>query len=149
MSGDEYTASLEDERGQALWRAELADGSVVVMDDGRPGLEPRSAWLRLRARVLAGGPRVRRLWAGFRSNQHRGILPADADGYFFAKAVLGSPDEPETLSFFLLGALAGGVLTVQKWQVPEMVLVSVEERDPATAGECLLLNPPSPFAVLG
>jgi hypothetical protein len=65
---DDYTRSLETDRRQALWRAELSDGRVVVMDDGRPGVSPDSAWLRLAEEVRRTGVRIRRLWPQFRSN---------------------------------------------------------------------------------
>lgn len=138
---DDYVRELQDSKRKAPWRAELSDGRVAVMDDGRPGVRPHSAWLRLADFLKGTGLRVRRLWLGFRSNQHRGILPLDADGYYFRYQAVRYIGE-EQMDFVLLGALNSGNLVVQRWQVPEMVLVDVEARDPAGAGPSLILNPP-------
>jgi hypothetical protein len=138
---DDYTRELETDRGQALWRAELSDGRVVVMDDGRPGCDPPSAWLRLADEVRRTGVRVVRLWPQFRDNAQRDCLPANADGYFFAKAVLGMWGLSDTLQFMLLGHLTENAIVVQRWSVPELILVDVERRDPEAAGDCLIRNP--------
>lgn len=138
---DDYTMELETDRKTALWRAELSDGSVVCMDDHRPGVQPHSAWVRLAEHVGRTGLRIRRLWLQFRSNHKRDILPADADGYFFCKSALGSWGNPETFSFYLVGYLQSEKLVVQRWSVPDLNLVDAEERDPARAGDCLIRNP--------
>lgn len=143
---DDYTRELETDRRQALWRAELSDGRVVCMDDDRPGTHPASAWVRLAAEVEATGARIVRLWPQFRSNAQRDALPANADGYFFCKSAMGVWGMPDTLHFMLLGHLTGGTLVVQKWSVPELILVEVEPRDPAAAGPCLIRNPNGPPA---
>jgi hypothetical protein len=138
---DDYTRSLETDRRQALWRAELSDGRVVVMDDGRPGVSPDSAWLRLAEEVRRTGVRIRRLWPQFRSNAQHDALPADADGYFFCKSAVGIWGLADTLQFMLVGSLQGTNLVIQKWSVPELILVEVETRDPKLAGDCLIRNP--------
>jgi hypothetical protein len=48
MSGeDEYVTELQHDRATAIWLVKLDDGSVIAMDDGRPGENPSSAWIRL------------------------------------------------------------------------------------------------------
>ncbi len=37
---------------------ELTNGEIVYLDDGRPGVEPSSAWLRLKAYCEANGVRI-------------------------------------------------------------------------------------------
>jgi DNA-binding NarL/FixJ family response regulator len=138
---DDYTRELETDHGQALWRAELSDGRVVVMDDGRPGVDPPSAWLRLADEVRRTGVRVVRLWPQFRDNAQRDCLPANAEGYFLAKAALGMWGLANTLHFMLVGYLQGDEIVLQRWSVPELILVEVERRDAKAAGDCLIRNP--------
>jgi hypothetical protein len=127
---DDYT--LEQKLHCARWYARLSDGTVVISDDDRPGAEPASAWLRL-GKYLTGNPglSIREFWVGFRdSNVHTGIVPENAEGYFFRKSVLGFLNDNVTLGFFLLGHLENGTVHVQRWKVPEMILVEKETRNP-------------------
>ena len=138
---DDYVRELQDDRKTAVWKAKLSDGRVVYMDDGRPGMEPSSAWLRLRRLVEETGVRVVGLSLQFRSHQQENILPADAEGYFFRKSALGFPTGTDTIESYLVGHLTEGRLFVQRWRVPELVMVEEQERDPAEARESLIVNP--------
>lgn len=141
---DEYLDELQTERRQALWSARLSTGEVVTMDDGRPGLEPESAWLRLASRCASEGVSVRELWLHFRSNVVRSILPTDAAGYFFSKAVMGFLTSGQTHWFFLVGHLVGDEVHVQKWAVPELILMETEVRPADGCGPCLIRSPAGP-----
>jgi hypothetical protein len=138
---DDFVRECELDKGMALWRAELSDGSVVIQDDGRPGVAPQSAWLRLADYLFATKLRITKLWLGFRDNQQRDILTANAEGYFFCKSAIGMWGSEETLHFAMLGVLHSGKLRVQRWAVPELTLLEVLERDPISAGRCLIRNP--------
>lgn len=152
LAEDDFTAELQSDRRQALWQARLSDGTVATMDDGRPGASPHSAWVRLGEHCRASGLAVESLWLKFRSNAARRIVPDGADGYFFCKSALGMLNSKDTFSFFLVGYLRDSKLVVQRWQVPELILVDVEERDPDYSGHCLIRRPlaesppPSPAA---
>lgn len=135
---DDYTAELQTDRGQALWQAELSSGEVVTMDDQRPGVDEPSAWVRLGHYCRRNGLHVRRLWLKFRSNVARDILPADADGYFFCKSVVGMMNSTETYHFYLVGCLRDGELVVQRWQVPELVRIEQERRAVDYDSPCLI-----------
>jgi len=137
---DEFTRELETDHKLALWRVELSNGKVIVQDDNRPGVEPHSAWLRLAEHIRREGLAICRMWLQFRSNQRREILPANAEGYYFCKSALGMMNSNSTLFFYLVGYLQNGKLVVQRWAVPELLLVETMERDPAKAGECLIRN---------
>lgn len=139
---DDFTRFLEDDRRTALWRARLSDGRVIVQDDGRPGMEPASAWLRLKSHLQEhSGLSLLSLWIQFRSHHKKNILPENASGYFFCKSEIGFWGSGSSQSFYLLGALQNGVLTVQKWSVPELILVETKVREIDSAGDCLILNP--------
>ncbi len=137
LSEDDYVRELQD-RGTALWLASLSDGTTAFMDDGRPGLGEHSAWVRLATHVREGGLRLRGLSLRFRGHREAGILPDDADGYYFCKSALGTFGQDVTMGFYLVGALRGRRMEVQRWSVPELILVEREERDPARAGKCLI-----------
>jgi hypothetical protein len=139
--GDAYTRDLEIDHATALWRVELSDGRVVVQDDHRPGAEPASAWQRLGLYLLAHPDlAIRRFWLQFRSNVHADILPRDAEGYYFCKSALANIASNRTTHFYLIGALTGCTIMVQRWSVPDLTLVDTEAREPKP-GPCLLVNP--------
>jgi hypothetical protein len=136
---DDFTRERECDHREVLWRVELTDGSVIVQDDGRPGMEPPSAWMRLQSHLNETGLGIRKMWVQFRTN-HVHCLPADAEGYFFCKSALGMLSGEESFSFYLLGHLQDEKVVVQHWKVPELILLDVEFRDP-TLGPCLIRNP--------
>ncbi len=142
---DDYVLELQEDRRQPVWVAQLDDGRKAYMDDGRPGLDPGPAWLRLAAWLPESGTSIRDLWLKFRSNGTRGCLPANAGGYFFANAAAGLLNQDVTLAFMLVGAfdLTYGHVMVQRWHVPELILFDQSERDPllADAHGFLIRNP--------
>ncbi len=140
---DDFTRSLEDDHRTALWQARLSDGSVVTMDDGRPGIEPPSAWIRLRDYLLETKLSIVGLWLKFRSNRDENILPANAQGYFFTKSIMSSLD-PGSLPvfFYMVGYLVGDTLTVERWDMPALILVEREIRSLDGVEEQLIRNPP-------
>lgn len=141
LKQDEYVTDLEQGCMTASWRARLSNGDVVIQDDDRPGMDPPQAWLRLQDYVRKNGLSITKIWLQFRSNIQADILPENADGYYFCKQALSFLHGSKTFHFYILGSLQNGKLVVQRWKVPELVLVEKEERDPATAGVCLILNP--------
>jgi hypothetical protein len=138
---DDYIKEMQTDRRQAIWVANLSDGTSCFMDDGRPGVQPYSAWVRLKAHLEKTGLSIDNLRLQFRSNIKSDILPAKASAYFFCKSALGHLNSADTLEFFLVGVLQDGKLRVQRWNVPELILVDVQERDVEKAGECLIKNP--------
>jgi hypothetical protein len=144
---DEFVSELQDASALAIWQCELSDGSVVSMDDGRPGIEPRSAWLRLAAYLKSSGLKIVGMWLKFRTNCDKNILPRNADGYFFSKNVidaLGRSDDEggrqASPFFYIVGALVNGKIEVQRYSIPSLTLIDTEIRDPETARESLIRN---------
>lgn len=136
----EFVDELQTDRATAVWRATLSNGRTAVMDDGRPGVKQPSAWLRLRDHCLLHGLYITKLWLTFRSNIMEGILPENADGYFFCHGTEGWRGSKRTTPFCLLGAMVNGKLTIQKWRVPFLLHVETFTRDPEAAPECLIRN---------
>ena len=120
------------------WIVTLSDGRKVYQDDGRPGTQT-SSWLRLRT-FLDKNPEISivSMTISFRDN----ILDVgnDAEGYFFVKSVLGSPNlsQRPTIEMWVVGTYNNGELRTKRYTVPEMILVEEEIRDPLKAGECLI-----------
>jgi hypothetical protein len=140
FSPDEYTRSLELDRGEAVWRARLSDGRIVHMDDARPGTDPASAWLRLRDFIHnTDFIEITDFWLEFRGHAVK-PLPLNAEGYFFCKSSSAELNGGATHHFMLIGALQSGRLLVQRWSVPELIHMGTEERNPKEAGQRLILN---------
>jgi hypothetical protein len=85
------------------WIVRLSSGLAVFQDDGRPGVTPESAWLRLRAHCQETGDYITEMKIKFRSNVH--VLPANADGYYFSKGARGGLSMTRTMQLFFVGVL--------------------------------------------
>ncbi len=68
LSPDDYVEEMQ-ERRYAVWIAKLTDGTSVWMDDGRPGVRPDSAWLRLCDYVAVHKLRIVDIDLKFRTNR--------------------------------------------------------------------------------
>lgn len=112
----------------ALWRALLNDGSWVIQDDDRPEYEIKPAWLRLK-QYLALNPHLKivRLDIGFRDNMLRHVVPDNAQGYYFAKSITASTTG-WFANYYVVGWLENNIIHTKKFQVPEMLYDSSEER---------------------
>ena len=142
LTQDEYVTDLEQGCLTASWRGTLSNGQTVIQDDDRPGVDPPQAWLRLQKYACENKLSIVKMWLQFRSNVQDKILPENADGYFFCKQACSFlHGSSKTFHFYVLGSLQNGKLVVQRWKVPELVMIEQESRDPATAGPCLILNP--------
>ncbi len=139
---DDFILSRQMDHAQAQWLARLASGPTVIQDDGRPGIEPHSAWLRLGKHCQETGDRIVEFWLRFRTHTVRDIMPLNADGYFFAKQAARSLHvRTDTLEFLLVGYLQNETLRVQRWKVPELFMLDEQKRDWRKAGPCLIGKP--------
>jgi hypothetical protein len=136
---DDYVRELQDDRKTAIWVAGLSDGSTVYADDNRPGVEPYSAWTRLKRFVETKCLAITSLELRFRSNS---ISIHVGEASFFCRAGLGFFNGGSQIDFFIVGWMKNGILTVQRYSVPDLILVDQEIRESASAGECLIWNHP-------
>lgn len=133
--------TIEDDyvRNRPRWVATLSDGVVVYGDDDRPGVEPPSAWVRLRTHCLEQGVGISRLHFQFRSNvQH---LPP-SEGYFFARTACGV-DSGWTFDGVRIGYVVGETVFTVHYKTPELVVIDQDERPLDRASECIILGPSS------
>jgi hypothetical protein len=139
---DDFIRQQELDRGEAHWVAELSNGETIYQDDSRPGESPPQAWFRL-ASYLKGtaGLRIVSLGLRFRTNRLKSILPANSDGYFFSRSAIGFLHQAGTLGFFMMGYLQKDKVMVSRWKVPELLLISEEERDVKNCERFLIRNP--------
>lgn len=122
------------------WIAHLSNGEKVYQDDGREGVEPQAAWLRLREYCRQTNISVVDLALRFRSH-YEAPLPKNRDGYFFVnKAVRWSGSD--TFSFMLIGCVdeLQEKVFVQTWKVPELYKVGEEYRTFENTYETLIRN---------
>ena len=125
------------------WEVQLSNGEHVFQDDGRPGVDPASAWLRLYDYCCKHNVYIKDMLIGFRSNTYS--LPSNMDGYFFSKGAIGVFGGTKTISIFFVGILKNNILEVTRWKVPEMLKEETEIRDIEKAGECLIQKNMSQF----
>lgn len=128
------------ERREAIWIAKLNNGEVIYQDDSRPFFNPPSAWLRLKDYCRKESLAIREIGLKFRSHEEWGFLPKNADAYFFSRSAAAISGYPETLNFYLLGAVMNGELLIQRWQVPELLCVGTQSR-PIVPGDNLIEFP--------
>jgi hypothetical protein len=114
-------------RDRLRWVVTLNNGETIYEDDGREGVEPASAWVRLKEYCQAGGFWIIEMWLQFRSNRVE-VKPADAEGYFFVKEAFGVWGAEESYSAYIAGAIQGDNLMVSRYKVPELVLLEEQVR---------------------
>jgi hypothetical protein len=122
LAEDDFVLSLQDERRTPVWEVRLSDGTTAYLDDGRPGADPPQGWLRLRAHVLSRGLRATSARLRFRSHSTQPLALAGADGLYFRKRAVAILGQEDNLYYYLLGSLKDGLVNVQCWQVPELIL---------------------------
>lgn len=121
---------------KARWEVKLNNGEKIYQDDGRPGVQPYSAWRRLRKYCEENQLYIIEMLFGFRSNTYS--LPSNADGYFFSHGSRGCFGSTRTIFLFHVGVLQNGILNVTCWKTPEMLKENTECRDITKVGECLI-----------
>jgi hypothetical protein len=129
---------LED---KSVWFVDLSNGERIWMDDGRPGVEPSSAWRRLGIYIKENKLKIVSLYLKFRSHIEK-PLPDNALGYFFCNKALAFWGEDDTMLSFLIGVYDGQGIIIQEWHIPDLTQQREEYRtidqiiDPA----CLIIN---------
>lgn len=122
------------------WVVLLSNGEQVIQDDGRPGPLRESAWIRLGKYVQERGLKIQQMSISFR-NEPPIRLPDQAEGYFFRTSVGGLLTSELTFEFYLVGYLRNEKVMVQRFKVPELILVQNEVRNPSdeeTVGSSLI-----------
>lgn len=138
---DSFIEEIQTDKRQAIWCARLSDGTTAYMDDGRPGLEEYSAWVRLGQHCREKSLRVTDLWLKFRTNVITNIVPSNADGYCFVKKAVGTLGSSVTSHLYVLGSLQYGRLVCSEYKIPELVcVISEESREPDYSSSMVILN---------
>jgi hypothetical protein len=108
-------------RDNMRWVVRLNNDELVYEDDGRPGEDPPSAWLRLGQYCRDNGLYITQMWLQFRSARLE-VKPANALGYFFAKSVFAVWGEDQSYEAYVAGTLgADGKVRTTRWRVPELI----------------------------
>lgn len=124
---DEFIASQD----TTIYIVTLSDGSTVYEDDLRPGYKD-PAWIRLGNYCRKRNLHIVGMKIKFRSNVVE--LPSNKDGYYFTKSALGSffynvkRLNTKTRHHYLIGYYENGLIHVEKYKVPELLLVEKEIR---------------------
>jgi hypothetical protein len=140
---DINVCKIDDEfiRDSLRWIVNLNNGDTIYQDDDRPGIEPRSAWVRLKRYCEAHGLYIVRMRIQFRSNAVE-VGVSDARGYYFARTAMAVWGE-ETHHGYIAGHLdAEGKVHYVHWLTPS--LIPIEQGVRAVSPEqsdCLIRRP--------
>lgn len=138
-SQDDYISSLMDQKLQPVWHARLSNGLTIIQDDGRPGMDISSAWIRLGNYCREQQVKIEKLWVKFRSNVVD-ELPEFADGYFFSKGVIKTMDSEHCLYSYLIGHQIGNKVYVNRYSTPALILIQQSCRESDGIQEALIRN---------
>ena len=119
-----------------LWIVTISNGETIYQDDGRPNIEPASAWVRLKKYCEENNLYITNMKV--RNKSHVEDVGSDYDGYFFCKSAGALMFGDTTQHSFVLGFLEGEKLSVRKWRLPELIPEEIEERDPYDLPECII-----------
>lgn len=122
--------------GNTVWVVTLNNDEVVYQDDGRPGEEIESAWIRLGEYCKENNLFIKDMHIRFRSNCIG--LDSNCDGYYFIKSVRAYWGSDRNLFFYIVGTLKDNKLFTRKYRVPELQFDDAEFRDPYKAGVNLI-----------
>lgn len=133
------------DKDSTIWICKLDNGLIAYQDDDREGLEP-SSWIRLKNYCHNNKVSITEMSIRFRSNEV--FVGRNEEGFFFRRAILGGiglnrKQKPFNRHYFLVGILKEGKVSVKKWQVPEMMLIEEDVRNPddvILVGESLIVN---------
>ena len=109
------------------WIATLSNGDTVYQDDGRPEVEPESAWARLKIYCEENSLHITNIKVKNRS--HLEDVGSDYDGYFFCKGVGAVMFGYFTLHTFNIVIIENGKLRVRTWRLPELIPERFEDRE--------------------
>ena len=123
-----------------MWIAKLSNGETIYQDDGRPEVEPASAWLRLKDYCDQEKIHVKSLLLKNKSNQIVAVEDDDNDGIFLTKAAGAFLFGDETLQFFNVGVIKDGKAYLTKWKMPDMTKDVQEQREPKDCVEVSILR---------
>ena len=134
---DLYFGELADTN--CVWTVTLSNGEKIFQDDGRPGVEESSAWIRLGRYCRNNSLSIVKMILSFRSNEI--LVGENARGYYFCKGLSALLFSNESNDLYMAGTLNDeGSLIVNRWKVPELFSEGSESRNPAVAGDCLITN---------
>lgn len=122
-----------------IWIAKLSNGETVYQDDGRPNVQPESAWLRMKQYCEENDLYIESIQV--RNRSHVEDVGVGHDGYFFCKGAGALLFQDLTIHTFNIGHLEDEKLHVRIWRLPELIPERFEERDPyEVSHECLIVK---------
>ena len=105
---------------KTIWVAELSDGAIVYQDDGRPGLDQPSAWLRMKDYVDENNLYIENLSIKFRSHVEK---IRSGEFYHFSKAIACMVGESYE-DYFIFSSLNSGKLTRVWYMIPHILVTN-------------------------
>lgn len=128
--------SEEEYLNKTLWRARLSNGEIAIQND-----DNCSSWLMLKDYVKQNNLKIEKVFVAFRDHSIHDFMPANAEGYFFVRSVLGILDCPVTFHYYVFGYLKGKYVHCVKYKIPELIQVEQDVRLREDCEDCLIINP--------
>ncbi len=107
-------------------QVELSNGEVVFLDDGRPGCEPASAWLRLKSYCDEQKVRIKNVFAICSNGKIPLVENAESQRLFSINRV--SWFNGVSLDMFNIGVIEGDKIRVASYSKTPFFLVEWTER---------------------
>jgi hypothetical protein len=141
---EDMICTTEDDfvRDKLRWVVRLSNGDTVYQDDDRPGVEPASAWKRLKRHCEESGLHIVSMIVQFRSHVEP-VGVEDAPGYFFVNTVMAvCGDNETTYHGYVTGYLRDdGLIDYVHWLTPSLVVLEtgVRELKPEQS-DCIIIR---------
>jgi hypothetical protein len=119
---------LGDEKDLPYWFVTLNNGETIYADDHRYGDNDKTI-VRLKNYCKKNELQVKTVVLKFRSHGELALSLKDDESFFFRKKALGSFGDDKTSHFYLFGSVKDGIIKVQHWRIPELILEESDERD--------------------
>tara|TARA_R110000765_G_scaffold93225_7_gene175808 strand:- start:21742 stop:22275 length:534 start_codon:yes stop_codon:yes gene_type:complete len=131
---DDYLGKFAEKN--AIWYVTLSNGETVYQDDGRPNVEPSSAWVRLKDYCGENNVYIEEMFLKYRSNVIK--TASNVKGYYFCKSVSGLLFSDETRHSYVVGSVDGDKVSISSWKTPELTPEFSEIRPRPDSDECII-----------
>jgi hypothetical protein len=106
---------------KCIWVVTLSDGTKVFQDDDRPGMEPASAWIRLKKNLIETNRHIESIRLRFRTH----IIdefPHNRHIYYYSRGLIQAINSTVEHHFHVIGWLTNSGNFINLWyKAPELV----------------------------
>lgn len=116
-------------------KATLTNGTEVFLDDGRPGAEPSSAWLRLRQYCLENGIKLDKLGVLCHTGYVQVVPDGQSEYFCISKMIWVSG---ASFDYIIFGYVTDGKIVTCSYNKNPFTFVEYGEREPQKYKDILI-----------